>query len=199
MPTIIPDGFAVAAVTFTGPVGTEPYVTTFGVSLVGIAQEDYVDMANDIMGAYELQFSEFTSEELRCTKVTLQVGLGGGVSGSVDSSDPEWAGGGLGARVPTAMAVIARKSTADLGRAGRGRSFLPGLLSAGAVDESGNIALATAATYSERWNNLIVYLATKEVGTATPMVLLHNDGSTPTPVIAGSVAPKVGWIRKRIR
>lgn len=199
MPRIIPVGFAEAALSFVGGSGTAPYVTTIGVSLVGVAPENYVQVANNIMAAYGVSLMGQTDPTLSLESVTLAVGLDGDTSGSVSSNLGPIAGGGSGDYAPVAMAAIARKSSASLGRAGRGRSFLPGTVRDASVDTAGNLTGGAVTALSGLWNDFLVDIATAEPGFAAAPVILHQDGSTPSPIIAGSVATKVGWIRKRIR
>lgn len=199
MARVIPAGYGEASIFVTGGPGTAPYVTTIGVALAGIDPDDYVQAADDIMTAYVSQFADLTSDQCYVDHVQLAIGLGGGVSGSVDSSNAPVQGGNAGDMAPLSMSVIARKVTGSLGRKGRGRSFIPCVLRRNDVDEAGNLAPATAQGFDERWNDFLVALATAVPGRAMSPVVLHNDGSTPSVIVAGSIAPKVGWIRKRIR
>lgn len=199
MARTIPVGFAEGSIVHTGGGGTAPYVVTIGVSVLGIDPEDYVLAANNLKLAYEAQFAGLLNPELAINRAVLQIGLAGGTSGSVESDTPPTPGTGSGSYEPVSMAVIARKNTNDLGRKGRGRSFLPGLLTDPAVDAGGRIVPSSAEGYGERWNEFLTALATLPVGIAMAPVLLHNDGSTPTPITGGTIAPQVGWIRKRIR
>lgn len=199
MARIIPVGFGELSFVLTGGDGTAPYVTTLGVNLNGVAGDDYVAAANDAMALYGETIGQYTSDELQIERVVLLVGLGGGTSGSVESTLPPIPGANLGAMMPLSMAPIARKQTASLGRKGRGRSFLPGVLQRANVDEGGTLDPGYANDLGLVWEDLLTGLATLPVGGALAPVLLHNDGSTPSPIIGGSIAPKVGWIRDRIR
>ena len=199
MARIIPPGYGEASIFITGGPGTAPYVTTLGVSLVGIDPEEYVQAADDIMSQYVSAFADLTSDQCQVDHVQLAIGLAGGASGSVDSSNAPVAGGNGADMAPLSMAPIARKVSASLGRAGRGRCFIPCVLKRVDVDEAGNLAPATATGFDERWNQFLVNLATAAPGRAMSPVILHNDGSAPSVIVAGSISPKVGWIRKRIR
>ena len=199
MARIIPPNFGEISIVHTGGGGTAPYVVTCGVSLLGVPPEDFVECANNAKGAYSDQFRSILNPELAIDRCVLQIGLAGGSSGSVESDTPPLQGQGDGSYEPISMAVIARKNTGVLGRKGRGRCFLPGLLTDPAVDAGGRIVASSAEGYSERWNTFLTDLATLPVGSAMAPVLLHNDGSPPTPITGGTIAPQVGWIRKRIR
>lgn len=199
MPLIIPAGYGEASIFVTGGPGTAPYVTTIGVALAGIDPEEYVQAANDIHNQYAQAFADLTSDQCYVDKVQLSIGLGGGTSGSVDSSNAPVQGGNGSDMAPLSMAPIARKVSASLGRSGRGRCFIPCVLKRVDVDEAGNLAPATATGFDERWNQFLLNLATAEPGRAMSPVILHADGSSPSVIVAGSIGPKVGWIRKRIR
>lgn len=199
MSRVIPVGFGEITYNFDGPIGTGPFATTIGVSLIGLTPADYVDTANRAKLAYAQTFMSSTSDELTLTSVTLAVGLAGGVSGSVESDTPAVAGTASGTFMPVAAALIARKNTADLGRRGRGRSFLVGLLKEDMVDESGNVGQTTIDAYEELWDDLLLGFATPPIGSAFAPVLLHQDGTTPTPITSGSISQKIGWLRGRIR
>nr|CRY96612.1 hypothetical protein [uncultured prokaryote] len=199
MPSIIPTGFAEASVILTGGPGTAPYVTTIGIAVTVAAEDPYTLAADLVMDAYGDAFQDLVSNVCTIDRVSLAVGLPGGGSGSVDSTLPPKPGGNGDEMAPLAMAVIARKISADLGRKGKGRSFLPCMLARDDVNEAGDLAPATLNGYQERWEAFLLQLATNDVGLATAPVILHADGSTPSPIVAGTIAPKVGWIRKRIR
>lgn len=200
MATIIPSGFAQASIEYTGPVGTEPYVCTFGVNLEGATLDQWQEQANDIFTKWATAWADYTSESLTIQRCRLTVALGDDVGSVVSNVPPVDGEVGGGDRVPTAMALIAVKRTAGLGRSNVGRCFIPGVLTDGAVSESGIIASGTLETYTLVWNTFVQAL--KVAGTeapATPMVLLHSKPSLPTPVLTGVCQEKVGWVRKRIR
>jgi hypothetical protein len=196
---VIPVGFGEAAIEVNGPVGTGPFITTIGVSLIGIATSDYLDLADNILSAYQAVFQAPTSDQCTIDSCTLAVGLTGGTSGSVRSSGASVAGLNNGSMAPSSMAVIGQKASADLGRRGRGRSFLPCMLDRASVLENGQLTPTAVTDYGALWNDFVVALATLPVGSAAAPVILHADGSTPTPITGTSVSPLVGWIRKRIR
>lgn len=199
MPRIIPVGYGEASIIITSGPGTAPYVTTLGVSLVGIDPEEYVQAANDIMSGFVSLFAGQVSNDCIIDRVVLQVGLGGGTSGSVASDNAPVPGGNSGEMAPLAMSVIARKVSADLGRRGRGRCFLPCTLNRSDVNEAGDLVPTTIASYDAKWNAFLLNLATAIPGRAMSPVILHSDGGAPTVITGGTISPKVGWIRKRIR
>lgn len=199
MARIIPEGFAEAGITFSSTTGTPPYVTTIGCSLVGLGPEDWVDTANLLMGNYRESFEALTLTAFTCEFVDLAIGLPGGTSGSIRSTAPPWTGGRGGAGEPAAMAPIANKLTGTLGRKGRGRCFLVGVLADADVNNDGTVETVAAGLFNTAWNEFLTGMATPPVGSAYPPVLLHADGSTPSPIVGGSISSQVGWVRKRLR
>lgn len=198
MARIIPVGFGELSFVFTGQDGTQPFVTTLGVGLAGVGDE--VNACNQAFLAYSANLLPATSDDITLDRVVLSVGLTGGVSGSVESTLDPIPGGNNGDFGVIAMAPIARKQTADLGRKGRGRCFLPGAVESNQVNRSGEIDPVLRGLLSERWNDFLLEIATPPLGgDAMSPVLLHADGSTPTVITGGSIAPLVGWIRGRIR
>lgn len=197
---IIPEGYGECAWIFTGGPGTAPYVTTLGVALVGIDPEDYVQAADDLFAQYASVMMPNTSDAITLDRVVLAIGLAGGTSGSVSSTNSAVPGGVSATEfAPLAMAAIATKQSASLGRKGRGRSFLPGTVRDASVDEGGNLTSGAVAALGDAWNQILINLATATPGRAMSPVILHADGSSPSVIVSGGCSPKVGWIRGRIR
>lgn len=199
MARIIPVGFGEAAFIFTAGIGTPDFVTTLGVSLIGIAPEDRPAAADALFAAWRDNMLPLQGVEVTLDRVELAVGLAGGVSGSVRSVNPPQAGSQSGTAMPVAAAAIVNKLTAELGRRGRGRSFIPGSLTDADVFSAGQIDVPKAAALSSAYNDMLVEIATAPVGMATAPVLLHSDGGTPTPITGAATSPLMGWIRGRIR
>lgn len=203
MSLVIPPGFGLAAINFTGPNGTAPYVTTIGVGL-SFAGGDFVGAANRVMAAYTSAFHNGWSSNLTLERVTLTVGSDG-PSGSVDSDLDPVTSSRSTTFMPTACSAIARKVTAELGRRGRGRMFLPGVLADAEVDEAGQILPAQIDVINTSLATFLTELASDEVGDigvpVTPVLLHspHPSGSVPTPITSMTCVPVVGWIRGRIR
>lgn len=202
MSLVIPPGFGLASIVLNGPDGTQPYVTTIGVGLSD-AGGDFVGVANRVLQTYASAFDTLTNEDLTFDRVTLLVGSDGG-NGSVDSDIAPMVAVRSGPMAPTAMSLIARKNTAVLGRRGRGRMFIPGVLADGDVAANGAIEPESRPIFQEALDNFMTGLSL--VGTSpypiAPPYLLHSEGSastSPTPITSLSTAPLVGWVRKRIR
>lgn len=197
MTLIVPPGFGSAAFVFTSTTGTPPIVTTLGVDLSDVTT-DMVGVANSLFSAYVDNLLPETDSALVLDRVNLTVGQDG-PGGSVDSTNAPVTGGRSGTGPPVSMAVIVRKVTADLGRRGRGRMFLPGLLSTTNVDENGIIASGRRTEIITAVGAFLAELA-EDVVNPTPPVLLHSSApADPTPVVNIAISPLVGWIRGRIR
>lgn len=200
MSLVIPPGFGSAAFVFTGAVGTQPYVTTMGLDL-GDAGGDFVGAANRAFDAWEEVLIAETSNALTLDRVTLAVGSDG-PGGSVDSSRTPIPGEDSGTYGPTAMSAIGRKVTAELGRAGRGRMFLPGFLAENAVDPDGSVVAARRDAITIALDTFVanLQLGGTVPGMLLPPVLLHSAGGpAPTPIETMVCSDLVGWIRGRIR
>lgn len=199
MTLVIPPGFGLASFVFTGPVGTQPYVTTLGVDL-SAAGGDFVAAANGLKTAYFNVLGPETSSALTLDRVTLAIGQDG-PGGSVDSDTAPATSTRSGSFPPTALSAIARKVTNQFGRRGRGRMFLPGVVSENEVDQDGSVVVARRNALNTALTTLFDNLV---AGTSTPFpmppVLLHSTAPTdPTPLTGFVVSDTVGWIRGRIR
>lgn len=196
MATTIPDGYGLAAIEYTGGPGTPPYVCTFGVSLIGLTGS-YVDAANQIKANWATSWRADTANTVAINRCVLTVGDSSTGNGSVESNTPPLQGQNTSTMAPFSLAIIARKTTDILGRKGRGRCFIPCVVDRGQVGVDLNIPAENATSFATKWNAFILGLATPPVGEATPMVLLHNGPTTPTPVTGGTVGRRLGIVRDR--
>nr|CRY95120.1 hypothetical protein [uncultured prokaryote] len=206
MPLVIPPGFGSAALEFEGSLGTPTHITTIGIDLSEVGG-DFVLAADAVMQAYENSLLVLTNAGLTLARVTLAVGSDG-PGGSVVSSRDAKVGGAAGNFEAVAMAPIARKVTNELGRRGRGRMFLPGVLSTTAADSNGRLSTTVIGNLQEACDEFIAALTDGTTGTTppgqdvppTPPVLLHSSApTTPSPIEGLAIQPIVGWIRGRIR
>lgn len=199
MSLVIPPGFGSAAVVMSSTVGTPPLVVTMGVDLSPFGGA-FVTAANKVMLDYASTIGATTDSSITVDRVTLSVGQDG-PGGSVDSDLAPIPCTRNTSSVPVSLAAIMRKSTDTIGRRGRGRCFLPGVLTNSEVGEDGVITttrLGTLATAVEDFYDEL------NSGTGWPgplePVLLHSSAPTdPTPITGFAMTPMVGWIRGRIR
>jgi hypothetical protein len=98
--------------------------------------------------------------------------------------------------IPIGQCVILRKRTGFVGRAFRGRFFVPGgYLSEALVDEAGVIDATRADGFTDQGNALLDGLHALEAD----MWLVSADLTRETLVNSMDAAPKVHWLRRRMR
>lgn len=198
MSLVIPPGYGNAAFTFTGPVGTQPYIFTLGVDISDYGG-DHVQAANILKLSFASIFETEMTSQLTLDRVTLTVGQDG-PGGSVDSDTAPDSFTRSGEFPPTSLSCIVRKVTNDLGRRGRGRMFIPGIVSENEVGQDGSIAASRRTAINnlmDAWYENLAYNAT--LSSLQP-VLFHSSAPTePTIITSFAVSDLVGWIRGRIR
>ena len=199
MSLVIPPGFALASFVHSSDVGTPPLVTTLGVDISAFGG-DHVEAANTAFTYWAQNIMATMDGSITLDRVTLAVGSDG-PGGSVDSNLTPYEGDRSGAMVPASMSAIARKVTNDLGRRGRGRMFIPGVLTQTEVDEAGKIGSTRLNTLQTALNTLYGQFQNGSSPLlALPPVLLHSSApTTPTPITGFPLATLVGWVRGRIR
>lgn len=200
MTTNIPDGYGQVSIEYQSAEGTEPFVCTFGIVLPGT--EPLQEVVDAVFDVWTSVWAALTFDELTMVRAVLTVEAPGGGLGSVVSSQPAVPGDASGNPAALAMAVLVNKRTGLLGRAGRGRFFIPGMLGTADVDASGLMTNSTVELYQEAADTWLEAMNTPAVGwteAANPQVL-HSDASLVPSAINGLVVSnKVGILRKRIR
>lgn len=197
MSLAIPPGYGLAALNFSSSTGTQPFVTTIGVGLANWGG-DFVDAANAVFAAYATTMMGATDNDLTLSSVTLSVGQDG-PGGSVDSDATPVPGTSTGTFAPVAMAPVVRKTTNVLGRRGRGRMFIPGVIQESGVEPDGRLTTTFRNQLQGLCDNFFAELTTNDPSLAP--YLLHSEGlaTEPTLITSLTVTPVVGWIRGRIR
>ena len=200
MAVIIPPGFGEASVIHTGANGTAPFVCTLGVDLSNY-EGNYVNAANNLMTAWGDVFQEPLHNTMSIERVLLAIGQDGGETPSVSSDLPPIDGERDSQNAPINCAVLVNKNTGTLGRTGRGRMFLPGMLGASQVGLSGAMDAGARAVFGGRVQDLWTALTDGSVDVEPlPPVLLHSHGDDlPSAITSFGIAPLVGTLRKRIR
>lgn len=200
MSLIIPPGYGQANFILDSAEGTAPFVTTIGVNL-GDAGGDNVAAANQAFERFAGTIMTVMDHDLQLQRVQLYIGADG-PSGSVDSTNSPVSGSRSTEGLPWSLSAIARKTTTDLGRYGRGRMFIPGVIAPSEIGQSGSISTPRRAAIQAELDQFFDGLTTGEGGgPLLPPVLFHNPGVTtsPTAITGLTLAPLVGWVRKRIR
>lgn len=203
MSVVIPPGYAQAAITVIGAPGTQPYVTTFGVKLETVGGVGFEQPALAALQCYQQAFKTPTSNALTIESCTLTVGSDGG-AGSVTVTSPE-PGENTGDMEPTAMSPVLVKGTAELGRKGRGRMFLPTGIAKDGTEDNGQLDPTRQSYFSTAGAAFLALLEDPTsrpegfVDSEIPMYLLHSGPSLPTLVTSLTCSSLVGWVRGRIR
>lgn len=200
MSQFIPAGFGSCAWVLTSVDGTSPFVTTMGVEVDPVAETS--DVANACFQAYANTLIPQTGNTLRLDRVVLTIPVGDGSVGTVESTVVSQPGLLTAERCSLSMALLVNKRTLGIGRASRGRMFVPGILAQDSVDTAGLIDAADTAAFQgvidDFYDELVTATGTWPI--ATPPVLLHSDPvRAPTPISQLTVSNKVGSLRRRIR
>jgi hypothetical protein len=200
MATTIPEGYASLAIEYTSADGTAPFYCTGGIVLP--TGGTLTEVADGCFTKWVDAWEEFTFSQFTFERAIITLPAPGGGLGSVESTLPAQPGGADGDPAPIGMAVIVNKRTGLIGRKGRGRFFIPGLLGEGDVDVNGIFSNATVETYNtaaEAWLESMQTPDPPATGATNPQ-LLHSDASlVPSAVVSLSVSNKIGWLRKRLR
>lgn len=206
MSVTIPPGFASAAIEVLGSAGTAPYITTFGVD-TSEAGGDFLKVANECFDCYASNWQLVTSDQLTINRCILSVGQDGGEAPSVISDLSSRVGNRSGASEHIGTALLINKNTATLGRRGRGRMFIPGVLADSQVSLEGRLNASQIDLFQEIADQFGQQLQNGVPGTSIddwiPLqgVLLHGpvDGIDPSPITSFPVQSKVGMLRRRLR
>lgn len=201
MSVIIPEGFANAAWIINGNYGTGPFVFTMGVG-VASAGPDLTAVANQLMVGFREYFRADLSNGLTFQKVQLTVS-DGDVLGSVDSDEPPFAGTRNSGDDVIALSLLADKRTALLGRRGRGRLNIPGVLDDEDTGLGGEYTTSARESFQQKLDDFYTYCRGDQPGQTDPLALegfvLHSDDTTPTPIQRLVLNRRVGVLRKRLR
>ena len=196
----IPVNYGEAAFIMSGANGTQPFVCTLGVDLGHYAGSESV-AADNLFGWWAINLNGRMHESMALERVLIAVGQPDGTAPTVSSSLPAANGTRDSANVPINCAVIINKTTGLPGRKGRGRMFLPGMLSEGEAGLSGELNGTTRTWFNGTFSDMYTALneGTEEMSPIPP-VLLHSDPDVePTALLAFTCASVVGTMRKRIR
>lgn len=96
---------------------------------------------------------------------------------------------------PPNVAALVLKATLFGGRKNRGRMYWPWATQETDVDEAGNWNPASVVNFQDAMSGFHAALDTE----GFPMVILHGDGSTPTPVSQLNVQGVIATQRRRVR
>lgn len=186
----IPIGFAQVAHDFGGNGLAFPAAVVYGVDISGSLTPS--EMAESLHIAFGAEILEVVNESVQLERTRVKYGPQD--LGPFGEFSDTIVGGTPGAGSPSNCAFLITKSTGLGGRKGRGRMYLPGCTesqvgSDGALDAGQQALLQTAMT---NWQGALTFVG-------QPLVLLHNDETSPTPVTSLSVQGVIATQRRRMR
>lgn len=201
MPT--PEGFADVSLRFDLAAFTRPAYVTFGIAAPSGTSD--IITAGAVVAAFQATSSwrSVLDSNVTLTNVRLSRGTASGED-LVYSSPVSIAGSMNLTSLPGNCALLVHKITPRGGRRGKGRMFLPWVISETATDEAGIIGSSDRTILQTAMNNFLAATSTQSV----PMVLLHGESGpevdppttpgAPTAVTALSVDPLISTQRRRL-
>jgi hypothetical protein len=200
MPLNMPVGYGIALFRFGLLDDPEEMVVTMGFDSTGGVIPSGNVLAENLADAWVTGTSAAQMDTpWRFIGTTLRINEGGGalaVYEHIEGLQGTWAGNSL----PNNCALLVRKMTAQAGRLGKGRMYVPPFSVAETnVDQRGNLAGSTIANFQTQMNNF--FTAFEAV---VPAVLLHTYppggvGLAPTPILNLALQPKIATRRLRMR
>lgn len=188
---IIPPGFAQVNLKWTGtsvPLGAQ---STFGVeNASGLTADQIADAVGDSIAAGTLKASWVAT----CQINSILVKRGPNDTGSASELGYVIVGTMSGTGVQPQVSYLIQKITELGGRHGRGRLYWPGC-SETFVNNSGVIDTGVQASFQGALSTWRVAMATANL----PLVLLHSDATSPTPITNLNVQTTVATQRRRLR
>ena len=173
------------------PTGAE---VTMGID-ISAALITQAEVANLAIEGWDAEIAPWISDGFELTSVLVKYGPDAtGPSIEIGASvNGEHAGVGA----PPNVAYLLKKITADGGRAGRGRLYVPGVPEA-QVDSAGLLTSTVRNGLDAGWEAFAAAFVAEAIG----FVVLHQDGSpisTPSPITSLVVDNRVATQRQRLR
>ena len=179
-------GTVIHSLSLTGD--AEPMAVTYGIYAVDIsAPGDPVPTAGvvaELHDAFGDIIVPFLSTEMSLTQTELRFVQPGTVDPVLAIDTTVRVGGTSGTMLPQNSALLVHKRSAEAGRRGRGRLYVPSILREAQVDNKGLIASVELAGLQTAFSAFL----TRVQGNTTPadtdkeMVILHEpSGADPTP------------------
>lgn len=201
MAQVIPVGFAHVGIQFSNSGDPDPWYVTMGLD-VSDAGGDMEGVANTLATGWEGSLIGGMSTTTRLSGVQIRLGQDGGVP--LTTFWPfNIAGGSSAAKLPQNCALLVQKVTQRPGRPGKGRIFIPNILSEGDVDTVGTITGSVRTELQGYFNDFLEFLADPNPLPPVQPVLLHNagtpGGTTPSPITSWTVNGVIATQRRRLR
>lgn len=196
MPSDIPVGTGQATFVFQNLIAPKNVVCTMGLDLSD-AGGDYVACANAAFTAWQTTFLPHQSNNATLVHVDLFIGNDSGSSGSVRSTLPAQDGGETADCEGPAISALVNKNTSFLGRAGRGRMFVPYILPDNTTTTGGAIVGSRLTIINSAGTDFLDQLAAGGVDIPViPAVLLGHTTAgtikTATPILSLTAVSTVG-------
>lgn len=193
----VPPGYALVKFHMTDPSGDLHAVNTCGLKLVGTPTA--IAVATEIAGMWGTHIMDWVSSEYTFDETTAVVNNGGVYTEGIFLTAVP--GASTGEAISPQVAAIIQKLSGNLGRAFRGRFYVPGVRAA-ALDT--NRALLTSGNHTTLQNDANAFLAAIVGGTTfNQLVILHNRHSPivgfPTQVLSLGAELQVATQRRRNR
>lgn len=188
---IVPEGYGLAVIKYEYIDTGEVMTTTFGFK--NNPTDDAITCAEFISESWTAGFTAATTlDSYRFLGVYVLIGIGG-VHQAAETAD-NIDGTVAAAPVSPAVAVGVKKQTSFVGKKYRGRMYLPpAVLSEVNVNGAGVIDGATVTSIQGKLDNFKDVMELEDF----PLVLLHTDATTPTPINALFVRDNVRTQRRR--
>lgn len=187
---IIPTGYAQVTHEFGGNGLAFPGAVVYGVDPPGGA--DPSDLAEALSDAWATYVIPRQNESITLENTVVKFGPNStGPTGEFAVTIP---GERTGAGSPSNCAVLVKKTTSLGGKQGRGRMYIPGCTEAD-VGSDGALDATQQGNWQTAMSNWAAFLAIS----VAPLVILHGDALTPTPVTAVTVQAVIATQRRRLR
>lgn len=187
MPFVIPGGAMQVTMNFTSPTfATGRAATVFG--LTG----DTDDLGTVVIAVRDAFFDNLgvtMHEAINLESIVVNTDARG------ETAVLNHAGERTGALAPPNVCILYKLVTGFRGAANRGRNYWPGQLNDGDINDDGTIDDARWTDLNATVANFFEAITTAEYS----IVILHRDGSTPTPINGGGLERKVATQRRRLR
>jgi hypothetical protein len=202
MSLIIPPGLAQASIILRNTGDPDPWSITFGV-VGGTERTDWEPVADNIAHTFQAGFLHSMNAATVLERVHLVIG-GDGPDHAIYEKTYGFPGSGATEKLPQNCALLVRKRTGLAGRKGRGRMFIPNVLSDSVVNSVGVIEAATVSAFQDLADAFLIGLAsaTEPFAEDCPMVLLHTAAQPPedlTLVTSLNVDSTISTQRRRLR
>ncbi len=186
----IPVGFAQVTHNIGGTAMAHPAAVVYGVDIVGAATPD--EAAETAHGLYTDFIMKWATAATSLESTLVKFGPDAtGPSGIFAADEP---GLVAGAGSPSNCAYLIRKNSALGGRRGRGRMYVPGVAES-QVGDDGDLDNSFASDFQDDINNFWLALGLANM----PMVILHDDATSPTPVTSLVLQAQIATQRRRLR